>query len=186
MLDRIIVNVVYLVPWRVNEFRKRRPDEEVLIADATKARKVKSGSEVRHEPGWFTARRSILMLTTRNLRCGDWVIPLSSIQEATLLHIPGGSVLSVSTRDGDYYQFGLQRNPAWERQTRFPCKIEYGALKFSTISLAWRLLVLAGLLYFGVQDYIRNGFGVTSVFTLVIIVGLIAPLLWSLKSPKAQ
>lgn len=185
MLDRIIVNAVYLVPWRVSEFRKQHPDEEVLIADATKARKVAPGSEVRHEPGWVTARRGILMLTTSNLRCGDWVIPLSSIQEATLLHIPGGSVLNVSTRDGDHYQFGLQRNPAWERQTRFPCAIAHGAPKFSTISLVWRLLALAGLLYFGVQDYIRNGFSVVSALTLIIIAGLVAPLLWSLKSPKA-
>lgn len=186
MLDRFIVNTVYLVPLQVSRFRKQHPDEEVLIADATKARKVRPGSEVRHEPGWITARRGVLMLTTRNLRCGNWVIPLSSIREATLLHIPGGSVLSISTSNGDHYQFGMQRNPAWQRQMHLPCKIEYGALKFSKVSLVWRLIALTGLLYFGVQDYIQNGFGVASVFTLIIIIGLIVPLLWSLKSPKAS
>jgi len=42
MLDRIIVNALYLVPLQVSKFKKQHPEEEVLIADGTKARKVKS------------------------------------------------------------------------------------------------------------------------------------------------
>lgn len=185
MLDRIIVNAVYLVPLRVNTFKKQHPDEEVLIADATKARKAASNDKARHELGWITARRGILMLTAKNLRCGDWIIPLSSIQEATLLHVFGGSVLKVSTSDNSHYQFGLQRNPAWERQTLFPCKIEHGALKFSKGALALRLLVLACMLYLAVQYYNRSGFSIAFAFILIIIVWLVAPFLQLLTFPKA-
>ena len=85
MLDRIIVNALYLVPLQVNKFKKQHPDVEVLIADMTKARKVKTNEDVQYEIGWATARRSILVLTTQGLFCGDWAIPLSDIQEATLL-----------------------------------------------------------------------------------------------------
>lgn len=126
------------------------------------------------------------MLTTKNLRCGDWIIPLSSIQEATLLHISGGSVLKVSTSDDCHYQFGLQRNPAWENQTIFPYKVEQGALKFSKGSLTLRLLALVCILYVAVQNYLLNGFSFTFVLTLLIIVLLVSPFLRFLKSPKAQ
>jgi|YNPNPStandDraft_1061719.scaffolds.fasta_scaffold36173_2 N12 class adenine-specific DNA methylase len=64
MLDRIIANAIYLVPARVNKFKKQHLEEEVLIADATKARKVKSNQQARYEMGWVIARRGVLMLTT--------------------------------------------------------------------------------------------------------------------------
>src|SRR5215216_40904 len=135
MLDRIIVNTLYLVPLQVNKFKKQHPNEEVLIADGAKARKVKSNEEAQYEMGWATARRSILILTTKGLFCGDWTIPLSNVQEATVLQIPGGSVLKVSTKDGLHYQFGMQRNPAWEKQKVLPLTVQATVLRYSKTSL---------------------------------------------------
>ena len=65
MLDRIIVNALYLVPVQVNKFKKLHPDVEVLIADATKARKVNSNEIAQYEVGWATARRGVLILTNK-------------------------------------------------------------------------------------------------------------------------
>jgi len=181
MLDRIIVNTLYLVPLQVNKFKKQHPNTEVLIADGTKARKVESNEEAQYETGWATARRSILILTTQGLFCGDWTIPLSDIQEATLLQIPGGSVLKVSTKDGLHYQFGMQRNPAWERQKVLPLAVQETILRYSKTSLLLRLLVLVWLAYIIGQDYLRNGLRVSGVIFLILFVWIGFPLLRRFK-----
>jgi len=186
MLDRIIVNTLYLVPLQVNKFKKQHPDIEVLIADATKARRVKSNEEVQYEMGWATARRSILMLTTSGLFCGDWTIPLSNIQDATLLHISGGSLLKVSTTDGLHYQFGLQRNPAWEEQKVLPLNVQQGALKFSKTSFILRLLILAWLAYIISQDYLQNGLSISGILYLILFIWISRPLLRLLKFSKTH
>lgn len=186
MIDRIIVNAIYFVPLQVNKFKKQHPEEEVLIADGTKARKVKSDQEAKYEVGWATARRGVLILTAKSLRCGDWVIPLSNIQEATLLHISGGSLLKISTNDDSHYQFGMQRNPAWENQTLFPLKVEQGALKFSKVSLVLRLLLLNWIIYATIQTYLQHDFSMSVILNLIIIVWLVSPLVRFLKFSKAQ
>lgn len=186
MLDRIIVNAVYLVPLQVNRFKKQHPDAEVLIADGTKARRVKSNEEAQYEMGWVTARRSVLILTLNGLFCGDWIIPLSSVQEATLLQIFGGSVLKISTTDGLHYQFGLQRNPAWEKQKVLPLKIQEGALKFSKASLVLRLVLVAWLVYMISQDYLQNGLSVSGIIYLVLLVWICLPLWRFLKISKTH
>jgi len=177
MLERIIVNTLYLVPLQVNKFRKQHPNEEVLIADGTKARKVETNEEAQYEMGWATARRSILILTTQQLFCGDWTILLSDVQGATLLHIPGGSVLKVSTKDGLHYQFGMQRNLAWEKQKVLPLIVQETVLSYSKISLILRLLVLALLAYIIGQDYVQNGLRISGVIYILLFVWIGFPLL---------
>jgi hypothetical protein len=184
MLDRIIVNTLYLVPLQVNKFKKQHPNEEVLIADGTKARKVKSNEEAQYEMGWATARRSILILTTQELFCGDWTIALSDVQVATLLHIPGGSVLKVSTKDGLHYQFGMQRNPAWEKQKVLPLTVQETVLNYSRTSLILRLLVLAWLAYIIGQDYVQNGLSTSGVIYILLFVWIGFPLLRRLISSR--
>jgi hypothetical protein len=186
MLDRIIVNALYLVPLQVNKFKKQHPDTEVLIADGTKARRAKSNEEAQYEMGWVTARRSILILTTNGLFCGDWTIPLSTIQEATLIHISGGSLLKISTTDGLHYQFGLQRNPAWEKQKVLPLNIQEGALKISKASLILRFVVLAWLAYMIRQDYLQNGLSISGILYLILFVWISLPLLRLLRFSKAH
>ncbi len=177
MLDRIIVNTLYLVPLQVYKFKKRHPDAEVLIADGTKARKVMSNEEVQYEMGWATARRSVLILTTQGLFCGDWTIPLSYVQEATLLQIPSGAVLKVSTKDGLHYQFGMQRNPAWEKQKVLSLNVQETVLSYSKTSLLLRLLVLAWLAYIIGQGYLQNGLTTSGVIYVILFMWIGYPLL---------
>ena len=186
MLDRMIVNALYLVPLQVNNFKKQHPNTEVVIADGTKARKLKSDEEAQYEMGWATARRSVLILTSYGLVCGDWTIPLSSIQEATLLKISGGSLLQVSTVDGMHYQFGMQRNPAWEEQKVLPLNVQEGALRFSKTSFILRLLILAWLVYLISQDYVQNGLSGLGVLYILLFIWIGLPLLRLLKFSKAD
>lgn len=185
MLNRIIVNTLYLLPLQVNRFKKLHPDQEVLIADITKARKMKSNEEARYEAGWITARRTVLIVTTQALVCGDWTIPLSSIQEAVLLHIPGGSLLKISTKDGAHYQFGIQRNPAWEKQKAFLLRIEKGTLKFSKFSLILRFLFLIWLAYGIGQSYVQNGLSLRVILFLIAFIWISSSLLPLLRFQKA-
>jgi hypothetical protein len=186
MLDRIIVNALYLVPFQVSRFKKLHPDVEVLIADATKARKVNSNEVAQYEVRWATARRGVLMLTSKELVCGDWTIPVSHINEATLLHISGGSVLKISTTNDLHYQFGMQRNSAWEKQPLFPVKVEQGALKFSTTSLIIRLLILLWVAYLIVQSYLQNGLSLSVIILLILFAWSCGPLIRLLRFPKAE
>jgi hypothetical protein len=125
MLDafsRRLVNLFYLVPFAVKRFKRRETDSQVLIADATKAQKLEEDIGVKRGLGWVLSRRGVLILTSKKLLCGSWEIPLSTVSKATLIHtrtllLIKGLVLKVSTVDGQCYQFGLQYNPAWERQT---------------------------------------------------------------------
>ncbi|NEQ27118.1 MAG: hypothetical protein F6K28_50545, partial [Microcoleus sp. SIO2G3] len=142
-LAREIANACYLVSSRVRQFKKSFPEARVLAAGATRARKLQKDSPLQYEPGWITARRGVLILTETGLHCGDWTIPLNTIREATLSNVAGGSVLKIATADEQYYQFGLQQDPAWEQQKVLPLKIQKAELQFSTASVIMRLFVLA-------------------------------------------
>ena len=186
MLDRIIVNIFYLVPYRVYQYKKGHPDVEVLIADGTKARKAISSEIVQYEMGWVTARRGILMLTTKELVCGDWTIRLPDIQDATLMHISGGSLLKITTKDGEQYQFGMQRNSAWEKQELFPLRVEESALRFSKASLIIRLVLLVWLAYLIGLNYLRNGLNLVVILLVILLVWTCSPLLRLIRYPKVQ
>src|SRR3990172_5411306 len=117
MIDRFLValsNAVYFVPTKVREFRKKHPGVEVIIACATKGRKLAKDQNPQYEYGWSFARRNTLILAETGFYCGDWEISLQSISEAILVKIPSGAVLKIATAEGVHYQFGLQSDPKWE------------------------------------------------------------------------
>jgi hypothetical protein len=185
MLDRLIravVNLFYLVPFQVRRFRQRHPEEQVLIADAVKARQLQSGAPPQYELGWVMARRGVLILTSSGLFCGDWRIPLEEIETANLQLISSGAVLSVTTRDGWHYQFGMQRNPEWQAQSILPLQVERRALKFSSASLVLRLGIAAWLGYILMQDYAQSGWNFNTGFYAALLLWLIVPIVnWILN-----
>jgi hypothetical protein len=139
---RLITNGLYLVPWRVAQYQRQVPGAAVVVAGAAKGRQFRQAAPVQREMGWMTARRGVLILSERELCCGDWHIPLADIQEASLQSLAGGMVLKVTTVPGIYYQFGLSSDPAWQRQTVLPLVIEpRRELAFSKVSMGLRGLV---------------------------------------------
>jgi hypothetical protein len=162
MLDaayRILANLVYLVPLVLRRFKAKEPGSQVLAAGATKARRADRDSEIQYEAGWITAKRGTLILTQDKLVCGSWEIPLHSVSDAVLLRARAlfatTLVLKVSTTDGQYYQFGLQYDPAWENQTALKLNITDGKIKDSRFSITIRIILWTALVIWLVKFLVQ-------------------------------
>ena len=73
----------YGVPAKVESYTQENPTRVILTSGATKARKFGPNEPVKyHGLGWMSSRRGTLILTDKQLVCGDWQIPISDIKEA--------------------------------------------------------------------------------------------------------
>ena len=100
---------------------------------------------------WVTSRRARLHVFADRLECSDWSIPFTAVEKAVLFEtkqwfIPC-YVLKVRTADTTY-QFGLNSNAYWRGELPFPVDRQKGRLKYSVASLAIRLAVAAGLVWY--------------------------------------
>lgn len=150
---RRLTNLLYGTPRAVSRFLARYPDEDVLAAGATKARVFSErNDEVQRSLGWATARRASLILSQKRLICGDWNIPLDSIDSSSYLRLSRrwskALVLRVHTKDAKSYQFGLSHDEAWLTQNALPAAVEDGHITFSKGALVWRLMILAYIAWF--------------------------------------
>ncbi|WP_235109815.1 hypothetical protein [Acaryochloris sp. 'Moss Beach'] len=98
----------------------------------------------------------MLILTETSLFCGDWEISLETVSEAVLLSLTGGYVLKISTVAGDHYQFGLNKNLAWETQAILPLTKQQGSIAYSTQSLILRAIVLMGVFWYLYQGILAS------------------------------
>jgi hypothetical protein len=178
---KFLMNLLYLVPLKVKRLKRKNPDIEVFAAGAAKARKIKGDHKPRYEFGWAAARRSVLILASDGLHCGNWFVPLNTISEATLIKVAGGAVLKVSTTDEKYYQFGLQYDPAWEEQSVLPVKIERTELKYSVISLIVRLIAVGVLIWSVINDFVQQSFDIFTVIYLYFIILFSLPIIRNIK-----
>lgn len=154
--SRATCYVFYLVPFRLQKFRKQHPDIQILASGVTKARKMETDSPVQYELEWVASRRGMLILTETSLFCGDWEIPLEMVSEAVLLSLTGGYILKISTVAGDHYQFGLNKNLDWEAQAVLPLTKRKGSIAYSTQSLILRAIVLMGVLWYLYQGILAS------------------------------
>lgn len=154
--SRATCYVFYLVPFRLQKFRKQHPDIQILASGVTKARKMETDSPVQYELEWVASRRGMLILTETSLFCGDWEIPLEMVSGAVLLSLTGGYILKISTVAGDHYQFGLNKNLDWEAQAVLPLTKRKGSIAYSTQSLILRAIVLMGVLWYLYQGILAS------------------------------
>lgn len=154
--SRATCYVFYLVPFRLQTFRKQHSDVQILATGVTKARKMETDSPVQYELEWVASRRGMLILTETSLFCGDWEISLETVSEAVLLSLTGGYVLKISTVAGDHYQFGLNKNLAWETQAILPLTKQQGSIAYSTQSLILRAIVLMGVFWYLYQGILAS------------------------------
>ncbi len=108
-------------------------------------------SQFEYGLSWVTSRRATLKIFTDRLECGDWNIPYAGIQRAVLFEtkqwfIPC-YVLKVLTAD-TAYQFGLNPNKFWKGDLPFKAIREKGRLKYSAYSIAIRVVLVAGLIWY--------------------------------------
>ena len=115
---------------------------------------LSTGRSSPHHPQTLTwsqtcSRRNVLQVTETELRCGNWTIPYTEIEQATLmgwrswLGIPGAVlVVKVKVRT---FQFGLMGSKFWEGELPFPVERKQGRPGYSTFSVILRVVVLAYL-----------------------------------------
>ena len=154
MMDSLLKSLVDLI-YGTRQVKKRyeleHPDETVLAADACKGIVNNSDRELEWGLDWVGAQRAVILLSDQKIVCGGWTIMLDDVESAQLIRINsllgGAQVLKIQTKDDRYYQFGMQINPDWTRQTALVLQAEKGQLKYSTYSVLVRLLLIGYLLY---------------------------------------
>lgn len=149
MLSRLLAalsNLLFLVPVATARFRRENPGARILIAGATKGRQTGS-SVVQRGADWITAYRGALIVTPEALVAGQWRIPVASIQEARLLKVRGGYVLTVNPEGLPIFQFGLTPDPRWESSLPFPVTVEAGRIGYSLFSILLRVGLLLSILF---------------------------------------
>jgi len=105
----------------------------------------------RHSANWVTSRRGFFKVFRDRVEVGDWRIPFASVDRAVLYRMPylpfvKASVLELEA-DGRTYQFGF--NPWAHPEERLPFSVEEREekMRYSTFSIAIRVLALAYLVY---------------------------------------
>lgn len=158
MLDHlylIVSNWLWGVPFQVWRFKQREPDTRIWVAAATKARELKQEREVCYEAAWITSRRGTIILTDTKLVFGLTEITLYSVKKAILERFKvfwaRGLVLKIATREGKHYQFGLNYQPAWERQPVLPLQVKDIKIKYSRFSIILRIITVLFLIWFVVN-----------------------------------
>lgn len=133
------------------------PAETILAADASKGIITSAGKQPGRGPEWINSQRAVVLLTNKNLVCGQWTIPLDQISEAKLTRIRslfgGGQVLTVRTHHNENFQFGMQLNPAWTNQQALPLTLENGKVKSSPLNIALRIFLIGYLIYLAYEKY---------------------------------
>lgn len=113
---------------------------------------VKGASEAfAYGLSWVTARRSFLSIFHDRLECGNWIIPYGTMTRAVLFEtrqmwIPC-YILKIQTADA-CYQFGLNGSKFWAGELPFAVTREAGRLKYSTFSIALRVVLVVALLWY--------------------------------------
>lgn len=155
-----LVDLIYGTERVRRTFERDNPDEKVLAADASKGIVTATNQDIQRGLDWITSQRAVVMLTDQKIVCGKWTIPLDTIATVQLLKINSllgsGQVLKIQTTDNKNYQFGMQLNPEWTNQQRFPLTLEKGQLKNSAFSIIIRLIVAGCLIYWLYERFIAN------------------------------
>jgi hypothetical protein len=150
-LQKAIVDLFYGIDRVKKNYQRLNPSENILAADGAKGIKTTGDKEIETGTQWIGAKRAVIMLTDQRIKCGDWNIPLETIQTAKLLKIASlfgqGQILKIQTNDSQHYQFGMQINPAWLKQDVLPLVLEEAKVKVSTFSWIVRVLALGYIVY---------------------------------------
>jgi hypothetical protein len=108
------------------------------------------GDQMTYGVNWMLARRTRLKVYEDHLECGNWRIDYSTIQDAELIVFPSilisGYVLRINTADRRYH-FGVNGNAFWKGEMPFAVVRREGKMKYSTFSIAVRILIVGYLGY---------------------------------------
>lgn len=127
------------------------------IAKATK----KEGENIRCSLNWASSRRGRLYIMADSLKCGNWKIPYSEIDEAIVYSMPWlftrAYILFVKSK-GQIYQFGLNPSRFWKGELPFPVKREKINNKYWNVINVLRYVIFGYLLYWIISEIIKKIF----------------------------
>ncbi|MEL6969447.1 MAG: hypothetical protein AAFO02_04700, partial [Bacteroidota bacterium] len=107
-LQKQITDFIYGTNRVRRKYEAKYPAETVLAADACKGTRVKGDGEIKRGANWVVSKRAVLILTNKNIVCGDWLIKLDDIEKATLVLFDSfwgaGQVLQIKRRLLDIVQ----------------------------------------------------------------------------------
>jgi hypothetical protein len=154
MINRLLkglTDVIYRTAHVKHKFEKNNPNERVLAANASKGIRTTQEEGLQYGTHWVGSQRAVIVLTEKRIICGEWTIPLNTIASAQLLKINtmlgSGQVLKIQTTDNQFYQFGMQLNPAWTEQTKLPLTVEKGKMTYSLFSIIFRVFGTGYFIY---------------------------------------
>ncbi|PJZ68059.1 hypothetical protein CH373_18140 [Leptospira perolatii] len=165
LINRFIDRLVSLI-YRTEKFRKKfhsiYPDEVVIVVSAAKAIQESSDKAVVSGRKWIFAKRSNVLLSSGRIVCGNWNIPLDTIEDAELVLLRSrpftkhyrGQVLKLRTRLGQFFQFGMLIDKDWKDQNVLPLRITEHFLQYSALSVTLRITAIIGLSMYLIGEYL--------------------------------
>ncbi len=145
-LLKALVNLIYSTKRVRQKYQTENPTETVLAADGAKGIVTNNDQILERGLDWVTSQRSVILLTTKNIVCGNWSIPLDNINNVQLLEISSifgsGQVLKIQTKDNKNYQFGMQMNKEWTNQSVLPLSLEKAKIANSLFSIMLRIFLI--------------------------------------------
>jgi len=155
-----LVDLIYGAGNIRSKYEQSNSGVQVLAADASKGIITKQDGRVTRGADWVISQRAVLMLTSKEIVCGKWTIPIDQIQSSQLLKIRslfgGGAVLKIQTTEGTDCQFGMQINSEWIEQKIIPLTYEQAKINHSPFSTAVRIIAIGCLIYWAYERYIAN------------------------------
>ncbi|MFH1442051.1 MAG: hypothetical protein ABIH18_08450 [Candidatus Omnitrophota bacterium] len=132
--------------------------EKIIHKCMVKATK-KEGENIHCSLNWAFARRGRLYVMSDSLKCRDWKIPYSEIEESIIYSIPWlfthAYVLLVKSK-GQIYQFGLNPGRFWKDDFPFPVKREKIHNKYWNIVNIIRFIIFGWLAFWIISGIIKK------------------------------
>jgi len=121
----------------------------------------KEGEKIHSSFNWAFSRRGMLYIMSDSLKCGDWEIPYSDIEESKIYSVPwlftNAYVLVIKIR-GQIYQFGLNPGRFWKGNLPFPVKRESLDNRYWNIINLIRIILFGFLAYWIIGEIIKKYF----------------------------
>lgn len=134
--------------------------EKIIHKCMVKAIK-KEGGNIRCSLNWAFSRRGKLYVMSDSLKCRDWEIPYSEIEESIIYSIPwlftNAYVLLVKSK-GQIYQFGLNPGRFWKGDLPFPAKREKIHNRYCNIVNIIRFIIFGWLAFWIISEIIKKFF----------------------------
>lgn len=144
---KILIDMVYLFPFRINKFRNIYPNDNIIAYGACKGIKLDSEEDVKRGLNWALSKRGLFILSDNRIKLNDWIIELNNVEKAELVQYRSGMILKIKEKHGKYYQFGLQYTRELLRQDVLKIDLIDNKVRYSMFSIILRVILVVYGIY---------------------------------------